>query len=243
MKLRTGAIWLIIGALLLSVACGPKKSALNDPVKTFSPTDFAKSATVEDTKLPTPTRDASSIWFEDNKRNWLFTDHKAFAVNDVLTIQILEESTAKKKAETKTDRGSTIGAGVSGLFGLEKSMAKGNPDMNLETLIGAKFDNEFNGKGETSRTGKLVATISALVVDVLPNGNLLVRGKRVVTVNNEEEIIMLTGIVRPRDVDENNSILSTRIADAKIEYLGQGVVADKQKPGWFSRGMDAVWPF
>ena len=68
--------------------------------------------------------------------------------------------------------------------------------MNLETLLGGKMENKFDGKGETTRTGKLVATVSAVVIDVLPNGNLVIRGKRSVKVNNEEEIIVLTGIVR-----------------------------------------------
>ena len=240
--MRKTATFILLTILVAAFGCVPKNrtAVVAPPVEAYKPMDFS------DRELPvpsTPQRHQSSLWFTDNNRNWLFTDHKARTVNDVVTIRVMEESLAKKKAETKTGKGSTIGAGISGLFGLERKLAKSNPDMNLETLVGAKFDNQFNGKGETTRSGKLVATISATVIDVLPNGNLLVEGKRVVTVNNEEEIMTITGIVRPRDITADNSIASTQVADAKIEYLGRGVLADKQKPGWFSRGMDKAWPF
>jgi flagellar L-ring protein precursor FlgH len=85
--------------------------------------------------------------------------------------------------------------------------------------------------------------MSAIVTQVLPNGNLVIEGKRLVRVNNEEQVMILSGVIRPRDVAADNSILSTLVADAKIFYSGEGVIADKQRPGWLSRGLDKFSPF
>ena len=110
-------------------------------------------------------------------------------------------------------------------------------------MIGASTKNDFSGSGETTRTGSLSATITARIVDVLPNGNLAVEGKRELYVNNEKKEILVQGIVRQKDIAYDNSILSTQIADAKIIYTGIGVVGEKQSPGWLARIVDIVWPF
>jgi len=109
--------------------------------------------------------------------------------------------------------------------------------------VAAKTKNDFNGTGETSRETKVVSTMTCTVVESYPNGNLLIRGKRMIKVNGEEQIITLSGIARPEDIDSTNSIKSTRIADTRITYYGKGVVSDKQKPGWMMRAFDNVWPF
>jgi flagellar L-ring protein precursor FlgH len=110
-------------------------------------------------------------------------------------------------------------------------------------MIGVNTTNDFSGSGETTRTGSLSATITARIVDVLPNGNLAVEGKRELYVNNEKKEILVQGIVRTKDIAYDNSILSTQIADAKIIYTGIGVVGEKQTPGWLARVLDTVWPF
>jgi flagellar L-ring protein precursor FlgH len=103
--------------------------------------------------------------------------------------------------------------------------------------------NDFSGSGETKRSGSLTTTMAARVMEVLPNGNLAVEGKREIYVNNEKKEILLQGIVRPRDIASDNTIYSTQIADAKIIYTGIGVLAEKQRPGWAARIFDYVWPF
>ena len=103
--------------------------------------------------------------------------------------------------------------------------------------------NDFEGTGETNRDDTLVATISARVIDKTMDGNLVIRGYREIRVNNETQFIILSGIVRPRDVTANNTIQSSKIAEARIEYSGTGIISEKQQPGWFARGLDVVWPF
>ena len=111
--------------------------------------------------------------------------------------------------------------------------------MDLDALA----ENSFDGSGGTNRAGSLSGTITARVLRVLPNGHLVVAGRQAVKINNEVEILGLRGIVDPRSILANNTVLSTSIADARIEYGGTGVVAGKQRPGWMSRILDTVSPF
>ena len=127
------------------------------------------------------------------------------------------------------------------MMGLEKAGI--NKYMDLSKLVNASASSKFNGNGSTTRKENLNATITARVVDVLANGNMLIEGRRNVLVNNEDQIIVLTGTVRPRDITPDNLVNSTHIADARIAYSGEGIISDRQKPGWLMGIMDKVWPF
>jgi flagellar L-ring protein precursor FlgH len=105
------------------------------------------------------------------------------------------------------------------------------------------FANSHDGQGETTRSSYLNAFITAEVIDKTPSGNLVIRGSRQVQVNNENQFINIQGIIRPFDITSNNIVLSTAVADARIELTGQGVVSDKQRVGWMTRILDWVWPF
>jgi flagellar L-ring protein precursor FlgH len=102
---------------------------------------------------------------------------------------------------------------------------------------------KFAGDGATTRSGTLSAFITCRVVDVRPNGNLKIVGTREVMVNNENQLIILSGIIRPRDISDENVIMSTFISDAKIAYSGSGIVDDRQRPGWLANLLNNVWPF
>ena len=112
-----------------------------------------------------------------------------------------------------------------------------------KAMIKASLKNSFGGSGETSRDETMTASITARVVNVMPDGNLFIRGSREVKVNSESQFIILSGLIRPSDISPDNTILSSYIADAKIAYTGKGPVSDKQKPGWLLRLVDHVWPF
>jgi flagellar L-ring protein precursor FlgH len=180
-----------------------------------------------------------TIWRGDNTTNNYFVDQRAKGIGDIITIRIIEVSQASEKATTDTGRSSEINASISNFFGLEKSnaYAAANP------LIKANTKNDFAGTGETTRTGSLSATISAKVVDLLPNGNLAIEGKRELYINNEKKEILLQGVVRPRDIAYDNSVYSTQVADAKVIYTGIGIIGEKQRPGWLTRVFDIAWPF
>jgi flagellar L-ring protein precursor FlgH len=180
-----------------------------------------------------------TIWRGDNTTNNYFVDQRAKGIGDIITIRIIEVSQASEKATTDTGRSSEINASISNFFGLEKQY----PYYAANPLIKANTKNDFAGTGETTRTGSLSATISAKVVDLLPNGNLAIEGKRELYINNEKKEILLQGVVRPRDIAYDNSVYSTQVADAKVIYTGIGVIGEKQRPGWITRVFDIVWPF
>jgi len=180
--------------------------------------------------------DDMSLWSEDMGFGDLFSDPKARRAGDVITIQIAESSSASNSADTSTDRGSSLSAGIGELFGVNTSTLQ-----NLS--VSGEMESGFAGSGSTSRSGKLNAYITARVVEVMPNRNLKIVGSREIMVNNEKQIMTIYGVVRPRDISENNVVLSTFVADARIAYSGAGIVDDRQRPGWIANALNTVWPF
>jgi flagellar L-ring protein precursor FlgH len=183
-----------------------------------------------------------SLW--PGEQHSLYADHKARTTGDILTITISEKASASKVASTDSDRSSNISAGISNLLGLENSsLVTQNPNLDLSALVKADFNNSFAGSGKTVRREDLVASLTTQVIQVYPNGNLKIRGGKEVRVNNETQVIYLTGIVRPVDIMANNTIDSKHVLNARISYTGKGAISDKQNPGWLTRAIDNVWPF
>lgn len=170
----------------------------------------------------------------------MFEDRRAARVGDIVIVRIVEQQSGSKSAKTTADRASTISAGASGgLFGLNSLTEKFAQYFDLD----ATTSNEFEGEGSTSRQDSLSGTIAAQVVEVFPNGDLKIRGKREVTVNSEKQTMIIRGIVRRIDLDTSNTVLSTAVADAQIEYTGLGVVDEVQRPGWLVRLFNWLTPF
>ena len=169
-------------------------------------------------------------------------DFKARRKGDIVTIVITENASASKEAKTDTSRASTVNAGIPNFLGLERAgFIKNNLD--LSNLLNADVKSSYAGSGSTSRQETLNATISAKVLDVLPNGNLLIEGRREVRVNNEDQLIIINGTVRPTDIGPDNIVNSTFVADARISYSGKGIISDRQSPGWLMNVVDKLWPF
>ena len=173
----------------------------------------------------------------------LFYDNKARNIGDIVTVAIYEKASASKEASTATGRDSNANADITKFFGLEADLENLNSNIDPTDLIDVGYKNDFTGAGKTSRKEDLIATLTTRVVEVLPNGNLRIAGSKTVTVNNEDQIIRLAGIIRQEDISPANIVDSQHILDANIEYTGNGVISDKQKPGWMVRILDNVWPF
>ncbi len=184
---------------------------------------------------------AGAIWTGD-EGNWI-ADLRAQHVGDIVTVIILEKASASKEASTETGRDSSIKAGIPTFFGLEKKVVENNPNLDPANLIEANIQNNYKGSGKTTRKEDLLATLTTQVIKVYPNGNMKIRGGKSVVVNNENQIIYLTGIIRPFDVSAANEVDSSKILNAQIAYTGKGVISDKQRPGWLGRIVDRVWPF
>jgi flagellar L-ring protein precursor FlgH len=172
----------------------------------------------------------------------LFADNKARYMNDIVTIVVSETTTGTSKGATNTSRSTNATAGIATLLGIEKSLAEKNAK--LATMeVGGSNSNTMKGQGDTSRSSTLTARVAARVTRVLDNGNLMIEGKRQLTMNAEDQFIVISGIVRPEDITSENLIASQHISDARIQYIGDGVIDDKMRPGWLTRVMDWVWPF
>jgi len=227
--------------LVVTAGCGPMIE------KRFFPKPTDLDLTREVTRLgQTEVKNSSpqpvatgSLWPADD-HVFFFADHKALRVGDIITISIVENASANNTADTDLSRKSSIEAGLSAFFGKEKFLKLFKLGDNL---ISSNSENTHKGSGTTTREGKLTATVTAIVKEVLPNGNLVIQGTRAVAVNHEEQYITITGVVRPLDVNRDNVVLSSQIADANIAIGGSGVVADKQRSGWGSWAFDFLWPF
>jgi flagellar L-ring protein FlgH len=179
-----------------------------------------------------------SIWPGATSNNLLFTDRKARNIGDIVTIVIDEKAEGENNANTDTKRQTSTTAGITGFV-------QTNPDQRYVAgySLGGASDNSLKGEGKTNRDGILKGRLSARVVRVLPNGNLVIEGRRMLTVNAEDQFMVITGVIRPDDVTTDNLINSQYISDARIVYAGKGVVDDKMRPGWMTRVVDWVWPF
>lgn len=208
--------------------------------------------------VPVPIEEISpppvgSIWPGENAKNSLFTDNKARHVNDIITIVIDEYSSGINSADTATSKKTSTLAEVTSFLGVEKYLGKRNKDLTNGDLVsgglspqiqvGGSSNNSLAGKGQTSRDGELNAKITARVVKIMNNGNMVIEGRRELTVNAEDQYIIISGVIRPEDVTSDNVISSQYIADARIVYSGNGVVNDKMRPGWLTRAVDWAWPF
>ena len=205
-----------------------------------SPQELVKDYnTISSPLLPLP--EEGSLWSARTSVN-PYSDVKARLVGDIVTISVVESAQASKNATTKTARDSGLEANWSGvLASLAKNFSVGGTVIPSSNKI--DFANTFDGQGQTTRTSSMTAYLTARVIHVLPNGQMVIRGAREVQVNNETQFIFVQGVIRPEDVSSNNIILSTYIADARIELTGYGAVSDKQRPGWMARALDWVWPF
>ncbi|MFO7716037.1 flagellar basal body L-ring protein FlgH [Desulfosarcina sp.] len=237
------AVVMLLGVVLAGCAGGFSKMAR--PVQSKAPNHEPLqpgAIAVAPASIPNVSHNGS-LWQDDAPMLALFVDPKARSVGDIVTIKIAESSAATNKASTATDRSSSLSASVDAFFNLEKKYPSTHSFFNPFSKIAGGVESEFEGNGTTKRSGDLNAYITALVTQVLPNGNLVVTGSREVLINNENQIIQLTGVVRPRDIGADNQVLSTYIADARIAYSGTGVVDDRQKPGWLTAIVMKVWPF
>ena len=163
----------------------------------------------------------------------LFSDHRAMRIDDILTILIDESAKAGSESGTKTSKENSLGLEAGGGSGALRRL----PPFGISGANKVGYD----GKGGTSREGSLVATISARVTKVLDNGNLVIEGSKVVEINDEKEIIKITGVVRPQDVRKDNVIYSSNIADAQITYAGKGVSNTARRPGLLARFLNWIF--
>lgn len=168
----------------------------------------------------------------------LTSHRRASAVNDLITVRVIENIESSATADSQLDKASDGTAGVPTLFGLETKLPSAVDPTNL---MSTNSETKFKGGGTTSRTSMLTATMTTRVSDVLPNGDLVLEGVRELDLNGERQVVVLTGIARAQDVRRDNTVFSTQVAQLRIQYYGRGLMKDNLKPGWLLRIMNKIF--
>ena len=209
---------------------------------TPKPNDPYYAPVLPRTPLPAAANNGSiyQAGFEQN----LYSDRKAFRVGDIITITLNEKTQASKNANSQIGKNSKTSIGLTSLFGggLNTNNPLGGGDLSLDA--GYSGDRATNGKSAAGQGNSLTGSITVTVADVLPNGIIAIRGEKWMTLNTGDELVRIAGMVRADDISTDNTVPSTRIADARITYSGTGSFADASQPGWFDRFfLSPLFPF
>lgn len=191
--------------------------------------------------LATIQSNADSLWNDHTARS-IVGDKRAVAVGDILSIVVQESNSASKDNKTKTAKQAAIDASISSFLyspGASSFLTKKGqlPALKLNS------NTTFDGGGSINNSERIIARISVHVVDVLPNKNLVVEGRRQTSFSGESQDVVLRGVVRPEDIASNNTVFSYNVADASIKFISKGTVSDSQRKGWFIRIWDKLTPF
>lgn len=212
-------------------------------------------------QAPPPVNNPGSLYSQASQPSYLYEDSRARRIGDIVMVNIIEKSDAKSTVKTKSNKDNETNMGVAAYFNnktmdpipgstmLNNSGIAVGSALNMTGTVGVSpmvktsSNNQFTADGETSRKNYVTSTIGCRVVNILPGGVMQVEGARQVRVNDDTQVMVVRGLVRPLDIGPDNSINSTSIAECQVEMYGTGVLADRQKPGWLSRVLDNIWPF
>lgn len=180
------------------------------------------------------------------RAEFLFDDNRAKRVGDIVLVSVAEATKASNKADTDADRESNISLGVEafpteGIVGMLATPLGVQHQQNPKVKAGSTSD--FKGSGETKQESTFLATVACRIVRMLPGNVMQVEGARQIRINNETQILVVRGLLRKSDVASDNTVSSKNLAEARIEVYGEGVLSDKQRPGWLARILDNIWPF
>jgi len=218
-------------------------SGLTDPEIDFKPPKYVEQMPAREGKKDFSSQ--GSIFGQGD--NPLFSDHKAMNVNDIVRVIISEKASSssvgtKSFAEVDT---SSLGAGAFTYGGTIDSMESATKTLNSLSNIGFKAasNSAYDGSGSAVKDARFTTTISARVIKVLENGNYFISGKREILVDKQKQIIQISGVIRPYDIDQNNKINSDKMSDARILYKTQGDIDNATEQSWGSKIIKAIWPF
>jgi flagellar L-ring protein precursor FlgH len=224
--MKTLTLTLAVAATTLLGAC----QTLNSP----PPVDISGPTSAKPVATPAPAVSNGSI-FQASQYRPLFEDHRARLVGDALTVQIVEKVSASQSSTSSIDKGGKLSAGVTALpFLSANSFARAS--------AAGTSSNTFEGKGSTENTNNFSGVITATVIEVLPNGHLIIAGEKQIGVNHNVDVLRFSGQVDPRAIQPGNSVASAQIANVRIEHRGRGAQAEAQGIGWLSRFFLNVLP-
>jgi flagellar L-ring protein precursor FlgH len=220
---------------LATIGATPKLAAVDNPTATkgYKPVNMPMPEPMAASYNP------NSLWRNGSRA--FFKDQRAHQVGDILTVAVNITDSAQIANETQRSRDNKEDSGITNLFGLKKVPLTSTPVPGR--LLTADSTASSDGKGSVNRSEALKTNVAAVVTQLLPNGNLVIEGKQEVRVNFELRELVVAGIVRPEDIENDNTLDSTKIAQARIAYGGRGQLTDMQQPRWGQQISDVILPF
>lgn len=201
-------------------------------------------------RTPLPASQSNGAIYQAGFETNLYDDRKAYRVGDIITINLSERTQASKSAGSDMSKNSSANLGLTSLFGGAVSVGNSNAGINplkaddLSLDVGYKGTRATKGDSGANQSNSLSGSITVTVAEVLPNGILAVRGEKWLTLNTGDELVRIAGMIRADDIATDNTVSSTRVANARITYSGTGAFADASQPGWFDRFfMSPLFPF
>jgi len=231
MNIRTTLCLLSIAPIILG-GCMPRIDKTVD----------AQQKQIVNQALATPTEDTSrsgSLWAGGGAG--LLSDSKASHIGDLVTVLVSESAQATRSLGSKQSKKSARDAGLTANIAYGGALQ--NANVNPSGSVGMTNSKSFDGSGSTNSSDTLTASVTSVVTEVYPNGNMRIVGKRQLVINHEPQQITFTGVIRPVDIAPDNTITSAKVAQADISYGGTGSLADTAHEGWLSKSLDYIWPF
>jgi flagellar L-ring protein precursor FlgH len=225
----------VFASVSLLAACGPNH------IGPFTPRHRVYELGAYAQKDP-GTKPSNGSLFSDASSGY-FEDPRAGRVGDIVSIKIDESADATGATGTSLSKDNSSSGGVSAFLGIVPALKKAYPNLDPSKLFEYASKSAFEGKGGTSRKGVLSGSIAVRVVKEMPNGDLYLEGTKVILINAEEYHLYVSGVVRPSDIQQDNTVSSSRLADAQIEFTGSGDLADTTRRGWLSRFFEFINPF
>ncbi|ADR34401.1 flagellar L-ring protein [Sulfuricurvum kujiense DSM 16994] len=230
----------ILSASLLLSGCTAR---LTEPEITFTPPKYVEEMPSREEENSFVAR--GSLFGQGDSP--LFSDHKAMHVNDVVTVVISETASSSNVGKKALSEADTLGlnGGVFTSAGANSTVNSAVNKLNGLSNIGftGGSTSSYAGSGSATKNASFTTTVSARIVKVMSNGNYFITGRREIMVDDQKQIMQLSGVIRPYDIDQNNQINSAKISDAKILYANEGDVDRSTQRGWGSKLVEAVWPF
>lgn len=222
---------------LSQIGATPALSAIEDPTS---------QAGYKPVRLPMPevqpvSYAPNSLWRTGSRA--FFKDQRAARIGDLVTVKVNVTDKANLNNETKRSRSNAEGFGLPNAFGLEKSAGIAAAGIAADKLLNATSTTSSDGTGSVQRNETVTTSIAAIVTQILPNGNLVVEGKQEIRINFEVRELIVAGVVRPEDIESDNTIESSKIAQARIAYGGRGQITDVQQPRYGQQIVDVLLPF
>lgn len=222
---------------LASVGEAPAMTPIENPVRQrdYKPVSMP---------MPEPQvtdQQANSLWRAGSRA--FFKDQRAAKVGDLLTVMIGINDTAQLSNTSRRSRSNSDNFGIPNFLGLETQIPELLTDANPATLLSTSGGSSDTGAGSVNRSEKINLQVAAVITQLLPNGNMVLRGSQEIRVNNEVRVLSISGILRPEDITSANTITYEKIAEARISYGGRGQITDVQQPPYGSQIMDIISPF